>query len=150
VAWPPPAAEVGAALLQESVSMDVTSACELAARAFVDLLGSPVNRALLNVYWLRRHNKRDAVVRPTPWRPVERVGIVGAGIMGIGIAAGHLEHGFPVHLADASDEALSRAMAEIPRRRSSGRLPAKRHRRYLMSTGCWCGPSRSIAWQIAI
>jgi 3-hydroxyacyl-CoA dehydrogenase/enoyl-CoA hydratase/carnithine racemase len=109
-----PAATVALRVLQESVSVDVESACDLAARAFVDLLGTPTNRALLNVYWLGRHNKRDSVVpADTVAGSVEQVGVVGAGIMGIGIAAGHLKHGFPVHLADASDEALSRAMAEI-------------------------------------
>ncbi len=109
-----PARTVALRLLREGVSTDVATACQSASAAFADLLGSPVNRALLNVHLLREHNKRDAVVpREVVERAIERVGVVGAGIMGIGVAAAHVRRGIPVRLADASEDALSRAMREV-------------------------------------
>lgn len=109
-----PAAQRVLCLLRHSSEGDPRTAYRAAAEALADLWGSPVHRALVNVHLLRRHNVHDAVVpRGTVARPVERVGIVGAGVMGIGIAAAHLRKGLPVHLADASTEALSRAMPAV-------------------------------------
>jgi 3-hydroxyacyl-CoA dehydrogenase/enoyl-CoA hydratase/3-hydroxybutyryl-CoA epimerase/3-hydroxyacyl-CoA dehydrogenase/enoyl-CoA hydratase/3-hydroxybutyryl-CoA epimerase/enoyl-CoA isomerase len=109
-----PAPEIALRLLRENAAADLTAACGQASAAFRELLGSPVNRALLNVYMLREHNRRDAVVPgDVIERTVARVGIVGAGIMGVGVAAAHIKRGVPIRLADASDEALSRAMNDV-------------------------------------
>ncbi len=109
-----PAAPAVLSLLRHSIENDLNQACHAAAEAFADLWGSPTHRALVNVHLLRRHNVRDSVVpQGTVARAVQRVGIIGAGIMGIGIAAAHLKKAVPVHLADASAEALSRAMPAV-------------------------------------
>ncbi|NIJ13750.1 3-hydroxyacyl-CoA dehydrogenase [Saccharomonospora amisosensis] len=46
-------------------------------------------------------------------RPVERIGVVGAGTMGAGIAAVFLAAGFDVTLVERSQEALERGLARI-------------------------------------
>lgn len=109
-----PAAQRVLSLLRHSIESDLSTACRAAAEALADLWGSPTHRALVNVELLRRHNVRDSVVpKGTVAQAIQRVGIIGAGIMGIGIAAAHLKKGVPVHLADASVEALSRAMPAV-------------------------------------
>jgi 3-hydroxyacyl-CoA dehydrogenase/enoyl-CoA hydratase/carnithine racemase len=106
-----PAAQRVLCLLRHSIEGDLGQACRAAAEALADLWGSPTHRALVNVHLLRRHNVQDSVVpHGTVAQAVQRVGIIGAGVMGIGIAAAHLQKGVPVDLADASAEALSRAM----------------------------------------
>ena len=52
-----------------------------------ELFGSPVNRALINVFFLTDRNKKDTGVDRTRRRSrgrSSRVGVVGAGIMGAG------------------------------------------------------------------
>src|SRR5690606_17031892 len=65
-------------------------------------------------------------VRP---RPIERVGIVGAGTMGGGIAMNFLNAGVPVALLETSQEALDRGLATIRRNYEAsakkGRLTAE-------------------------
>lgn len=51
-----------------------------------------------------------------------RVGVVGAGVMGTGVAQNFVEHGHEVVLVDRNDEALDRARGEITRYERFGRL----------------------------
>ena len=51
----------------------------------------------------------------TPLRPVHTVGVIGAGVMGGGIAMNFLSAGFPVLLADAGGDALDRGIATVRR-----------------------------------
>ena len=109
-----PAAERAVCLLRHGIEEDVRQSGRAIVEAYADLWGSATHRALVNVHLLRRHNVHDSVVsQGTVARSVRRVGIIGAGIMGIGIAAAHLTKHVPVHLADASGEALSRAMTAV-------------------------------------
>jgi len=73
------------------------------------LFGSPVNRALINVFFLSDRNKKDkGVERPdVPTRPIKSVAVVGAGIMGQGIAAANLKRNLLVTMADAVPKALA-------------------------------------------
>ncbi len=60
-------------------------------RALADLFGSPVNRALINVFFLTDRNKKDTgrrIARTSSRKPIKSVGVFGAGIMGQGIACG--------------------------------------------------------------
>ena len=58
-------------------------------RRWPALFGSPVNRALINVFFLTDRNKKDTGVdrKRRQAGPIKSVGVVGAGIMGQGIAA---------------------------------------------------------------
>ncbi len=44
---------------------------------------------------------------------LSRVGVVGAGVMGVGVAQDLAQHGFLITLVDLSEEILERAMAEV-------------------------------------
>ncbi len=79
------------------------------------LFGSPVNRALINVFFLTDRNKKDTGVdRPNvPTRPIKSVAVVGAGIMGQGIAAANLKRNLPVTMTDAVPKALATGVQKI-------------------------------------
>ena len=83
---------------------------------FTVLVNSPESHALRHAFFGERAASRiDDIgpdVRP---RPVSRVGIVGAGTMGGGIAMNFLNAGIPVAIVETSREALDRGLATIRR-----------------------------------
>jgi len=95
-----------------AAGVDVETACQMEAEAFAPLFGSPVNRALLNVFFLRDQNKKEtgAGQDATP-REVRAASVIGAGVMGQGIAAANIKRGIPVALGDVSPEAVGRGVA---------------------------------------
>ena len=64
----------------------------------VELFGSPVNAALLNVFFLTDRNKKDTGLDRDDVEPskLNSVGVIGAGIMGAGIAAANIKRKVPV------------------------------------------------------
>ena len=96
-------------------SGDVTQACQMEAEGMAQLFGSPVNAALLNVFFLTDRNKKDPGVDTpgiTP-RPIESASVIGAGIMGSGIAAANVKRGVSVTLTDANAKALAKGVAQV-------------------------------------
>lgn len=81
---------------------------------FEQCLSSPQSAAMRHVFFAERAAARvpglAANVSP---RPVESVGVVGAGTMGAGIALACVDAGLPVTLLDNSDAGLARGVATI-------------------------------------
>ncbi|MFO0899131.1 MAG: 3-hydroxyacyl-CoA dehydrogenase NAD-binding domain-containing protein [Pirellulales bacterium] len=101
-------------LMLSAARLDLETACQREAEAFVQLFGTPVNRALLNVFFLSDRNKKDTgVERPVEPRPVKSVSVLGAGIMGQGIAVACIKRGLPVNMSDAAAEALAGASQSV-------------------------------------
>jgi len=110
-----PAPPAALEMMLEGAELDIEAACGLEAEGMAQLFGSPVNRALLNVFFLGDRNKKDpgvarADVRP---RPVKSVSVIGSGIMGQGIAAANLKRNLPVMITDAAPDALHVAVEKI-------------------------------------
>ncbi len=103
-----PAPMAALELMLQTASLSVDEALEKEARALADLFGTPVNRALVNVFFLTDRNKRDRGVDRADIVPtsIQTVGVLGAGIMGSGIAAANLRRGLSVVLTDTNNEAL--------------------------------------------
>lgn len=101
-------------LMLAAAGVDVDTACQMEAEEFPKLFGSPVNRALLNVFFLQDRNKKGggiaAKVEP---QKIASAGIVGAGVMGQGIAAANVKRGIPVTLLDAEPQALARGVKGV-------------------------------------
>jgi 3-hydroxyacyl-CoA dehydrogenase/enoyl-CoA hydratase/3-hydroxybutyryl-CoA epimerase/3-hydroxyacyl-CoA dehydrogenase/enoyl-CoA hydratase/3-hydroxybutyryl-CoA epimerase/enoyl-CoA isomerase len=96
-------------VLLAGATVDAEAACEGEAAGMAELFGSSVNAALLNVFFLGDRNKKDTgVAAEIAPRAVNRVGVIGAGIMGGGIAAACLRREVPVAITDANAEALAR------------------------------------------
>ncbi|WP_017761938.1 3-hydroxyacyl-CoA dehydrogenase, partial [Pseudacidovorax intermedius] len=86
------------------------------ARLFEQLRVSPESQALRHLFFAERQAARiPGLPRDTALRPVRRVGILGAGTMGGGIAMNFANVGLPVTLVEASAEALARGLGIIRR-----------------------------------
>jgi 3-hydroxyacyl-CoA dehydrogenase/enoyl-CoA hydratase/3-hydroxybutyryl-CoA epimerase/3-hydroxyacyl-CoA dehydrogenase/enoyl-CoA hydratase/3-hydroxybutyryl-CoA epimerase/enoyl-CoA isomerase len=99
----------------ELILANAAASCEEACRAETTtaerLFGSEANRALLNAFFLADRNKKDLGVEKTVIAPKEirRLGLIGAGVMGCGIAVSNLSSGCPVVLTDAAADVLQRS-----------------------------------------
>ena len=83
---------------------------------FTTLMLSPESAALRHIFQAERaaSHIRD-VPDDTPIRPVAKIGVVGAGTMGGGIAMSFINAGLPVVLLETTQEALDRGLANIRR-----------------------------------
>jgi 3-hydroxyacyl-CoA dehydrogenase/enoyl-CoA hydratase/3-hydroxybutyryl-CoA epimerase/3-hydroxyacyl-CoA dehydrogenase/enoyl-CoA hydratase/3-hydroxybutyryl-CoA epimerase/enoyl-CoA isomerase len=103
-----PAAMTALNLLIETARDDLPVALEKEIAAFGQVFGSPANRALVHVFLLQDYNKRDSR-SALQTKPTESISVLGAGIMGIGIAASALKAGVQVRLGDADQAVLTKA-----------------------------------------
>ena len=107
---PPAAIEV----VQKGTATSMEEGLELEARRFGELAVSEVSRALVSVFFATQQIKKDAgYPEGTQARPVKKLAVVGAGLMGAGIAAAGAEAGVPVRLKDTMPEALARGMRYV-------------------------------------
>ena len=98
---------------------------------FVALVQTPESRALRHAFFGERAaSKIPDVPSNTPVRKIERVGVIGAGTMGGGIAMNFINAGLPVTLLETKQEALDRGLATIRKNYESavkkGRLTAEK------------------------
>ncbi len=98
---------------------------------FVALVQTPESRALRHAFFGERAaSKIPDVPSSTPVRKIERVGVIGAGTMGGGIAMNFVNAGLPVTLLETKQEALDRGLAIIRKNYESavkkGRLTAEK------------------------
>jgi 3-hydroxyacyl-CoA dehydrogenase/enoyl-CoA hydratase/3-hydroxybutyryl-CoA epimerase/3-hydroxyacyl-CoA dehydrogenase/enoyl-CoA hydratase/3-hydroxybutyryl-CoA epimerase/enoyl-CoA isomerase len=96
-------------------TIDAEAALVMEAEKFAEIFGTPVNRALVNVFFLTDRNKKDKGVSKPGIEPkqVQSVSVIGAGIMGAGIAAANLKRELAVTLGDANAEALGRGVTGV-------------------------------------
>jgi 3-hydroxyacyl-CoA dehydrogenase len=89
---------------------------KLERQAFLDLIPTAQAQAQRYVFFAeRKASKITDVPDDTPVLPIERVGIIGAGTMGGGIAMNFLNVGIPVTIVEAAKEALDRGVGTIRR-----------------------------------
>ncbi|HEV7613897.1 MAG TPA: 3-hydroxyacyl-CoA dehydrogenase NAD-binding domain-containing protein [Steroidobacteraceae bacterium] len=83
---------------------------------FTALMLSPESAALRHVFQAERAASHILdVPADTPIRPIRKVGVIGAGTMGGGIAMSLINAGLPVVLLETQQDALDRGMANIRR-----------------------------------
>lgn len=101
-----PAPVAALELMLEASMVDEDTACQMEAERFVPLFGSPINRSLLNVFFLMDRNKKGAGSDKDDAK-ASSLGVIGAGTMGQGIAAVGLRRGLDVNISDNRSEALA-------------------------------------------
>ncbi len=83
---------------------------------FTTLMLSAESAALRHVFQAERAaSKIQGVPDDTPMRPIRKVGVIGAGTMGGGIAMSLINAGLPVVLLETQQDALDRGLANIRR-----------------------------------
>ncbi|MEO7245182.1 MAG: FAD-dependent oxidoreductase, partial [Rubrivivax sp.] len=100
--------------LFEGGLMDVDSACVVESRYFASCAMSAASKNLIHTMWtglnaIRKGASRPAGVAPSP--PVRRLGILGGGMMGAGIAYVAAKAGLDVVLLDSTPDAAERGKA---------------------------------------
>jgi 3-hydroxyacyl-CoA dehydrogenase / enoyl-CoA hydratase / 3-hydroxybutyryl-CoA epimerase / enoyl-CoA isomerase len=110
-----PAPMAALELMLETSQLPAEEALQREAEGMAQLFGSPVNAALINVFFLTDRNKRDTGLdKPgVSAAAIKSVGVIGSGIMGSGIAAATLKSEVPVALTDANAEALAKGAKQV-------------------------------------
>lgn len=81
---------------------------------FMQLMTTPESRALRHIFNAERAaSKVSDIPEDTPLREIKRVGMIGAGTMGVGITMNFINVGIPVALLEMKQEALDKGLATI-------------------------------------
>ncbi|MDZ7778703.1 MAG: 3-hydroxyacyl-CoA dehydrogenase NAD-binding domain-containing protein [Gemmatimonadota bacterium] len=96
-------------LLEEHLGGSVEDSLAAEARAAGELIVSPECKGLIHVFRMREAARKGNGVddAEVTGRPVDRIGILGAGVMGGGIAQLAGYHGLSAHMKDIEHEAVS-------------------------------------------
>lgn len=84
-------------------------------QCFGELADTPVSKELIGIFFATTALKKDSGVdgdAPAPL-PITKLGILGSGFMGAGIAAVTVMHGIPVRMKDAQHERVLKGMAAV-------------------------------------
>ncbi len=97
------------AVIEESWGLPIEAALEVESRHIANVFGGEVQRNLLNLFFATEQVKKetgvdDPAVRP---REVTRMGVLGAGLMGGGIAQLAADRGLPARMKDVHPQALA-------------------------------------------
>ncbi|MGH3490455.1 MAG: 3-hydroxyacyl-CoA dehydrogenase NAD-binding domain-containing protein, partial [Actinopolymorphaceae bacterium] len=129
-AYPAPERILAAAV--EGAGVDVDTALAIESRYFLELVTSRVAKNMIGTLWFGRNEILRGASRPAGFdqRPVQRLGVIGAGMMGAGIAYVSAYAGIPVVLKDvsvgAAEAGRHRIASLLDERVSKGRLTADR------------------------
>jgi 3-hydroxyacyl-CoA dehydrogenase len=97
-----------------SVNKPIDEALRLERESFMSLMNTPESRALRHIFAAERAATKIAdVPDDTPLRPIRKVGIIGAGTMGGGIAMSFANAGIPVTILEMKQEALDKGLGTI-------------------------------------
>ncbi|MBM82479.1 MAG: 3-hydroxyacyl-CoA dehydrogenase [Planctomycetaceae bacterium] len=82
-----------------------------------EIVGSPISAALIGVFFMGNHIARDPGLRgaTAEAEDISRVGVLGSGLMGGGIATANARRGISTAMVDVSDKLLHKALANSAR-----------------------------------
>ncbi len=101
-------------VVRRATATSLRKGLEIEAKAFGRLSVSPESKALVSVFFATQDIKKDAgYPEGTVVREVGKLGVLGAGLMGAGIAGGATNVGISVRMKDATNEALGRGLKYV-------------------------------------
>ena len=109
--YPAPEKIMSAAV--EGAQVDFDTACRIESRYFTELTTSQVAKNMIGTFWFQLNEIKAGGSRPDGIAPykTKKVGILGAGMMGAGIAYSTASVGIEVVLKDVSQEAAEKGKA---------------------------------------
>lgn len=100
--------------VEAAVSLPLAEGLKKERELFMECMANPQARALQHVFFAERQVSRiPGVDQETPRREIKRVGIIGAGTMGGGIAMNFANAGIPVTMLEVQEEALERGLKVV-------------------------------------
>tara|TARA_R110001592_G_scaffold59620_2_gene180891 strand:- start:16233 stop:18368 length:2136 start_codon:yes stop_codon:yes gene_type:complete len=108
-----PAPESILSVMVESLQVDIESAMRIESRYFIELVCGQVSKNMIGTFWFQLNEIKAGAARPKNIErsKVKKVGILGAGMMGAGIAYSSANKGLEVVLKDTSIENAERGKA---------------------------------------
>lgn len=101
-------------VLKGSASWDAADALERERDAIAELIASDTTRQLLNLHFAQERARKFSVPdAPAEVAAIKRTAVIGAGVMGSGIAQWLAAHGLPVILRDLDTTPLAEGMGNI-------------------------------------
>jgi 3-hydroxyacyl-CoA dehydrogenase / enoyl-CoA hydratase / 3-hydroxybutyryl-CoA epimerase len=143
-----PAPEKAIEAVRHGYEKGIERGLEREAQLFGELAVSEVSRRLVELFFATTALKKDSGVDDPAVKPraVRRVGVLGGGLMGSGIAFVTVGAGAPVRVREKDDAAAARALASVRglldervRRKSLDRLERDATMRLLTATTDWSG-----------
>jgi 3-hydroxyacyl-CoA dehydrogenase/enoyl-CoA hydratase/3-hydroxybutyryl-CoA epimerase len=129
--YPAPLVAIG--IVREGLKLPLRRALDLEAGAFSELVTTETAKNLISIFFAKNEVEARAGKIARAARPVETVGVLGAGFMGAGIAQVLAQKGVPIVLKDKDLAAVGRGFAfcqqqfrERVKRRRSTEAEAKR------------------------
>lgn len=101
-----PAPEAILAVMMESVEVDIETALKIETRYFIHIIRGQIAKNMINTFWHQHNEIKAGASRPEECAltTFSKVGVLGAGMMGAGIAYALASHGITVVLKDISIE----------------------------------------------
>ncbi len=97
-------------VVEKGLKLPLEQALQVEAEAFVELVVSETAKSLIGIFFMKNRVEGRASELAKAARPVPRVGVLGAGLMGAGIAQVLAHRGTPVVLKDKDLASLARGM----------------------------------------
>jgi 3-hydroxyacyl-CoA dehydrogenase / enoyl-CoA hydratase / 3-hydroxybutyryl-CoA epimerase / enoyl-CoA isomerase len=110
--YPAPLAALKA--IREGCNKTLEDGLKAEQEAALEVVGSTISANLIGVFFMGQRLARDPGVSDPSVKPreVKRVGVLGAGQMGSGIATAHARSGVPTVMVDVDDERVAAGMAK--------------------------------------
>jgi 3-hydroxyacyl-CoA dehydrogenase/enoyl-CoA hydratase/3-hydroxybutyryl-CoA epimerase/3-hydroxyacyl-CoA dehydrogenase/enoyl-CoA hydratase/3-hydroxybutyryl-CoA epimerase/enoyl-CoA isomerase len=104
-----PAPLVALRVVRDTVNIPLQEGLKVELDGILELAGTPTSTNLISVFFMSTRLGRDAGVDNPAVKPreIKRVGVLGAGLMGAGIATAHARSGIPSAMVDVDDEKVN-------------------------------------------
>ena len=101
--------------LAEGIKLDFDTACKIESQQFSELVMKQDTKNMMKTFWFDLNRIKAGEMRPSGFGKfrARKVGIIGAGIMGTGIALSCLLHGVEVVMKDVSKAVAQKGMDEV-------------------------------------